>query len=66
MWHVGNPRGRRPCGRVHEGQDIRVSWYRNCEMRLALTIGPHMDVDGNQSTSFQVFRDGVRSLAGIS
>ena len=35
-------------------------------MRLALTIGPHMDVDGNQSMSFQVFRDGVRSLAGIS
>ena len=32
----------------------------------AQAIGPHIDVDGNQSTSFQVFRDGVRSLAGIS
>ena len=28
-------------------------------------IAPHMDIDSNQSKSFQVFRDGVRNLAGI-
>ncbi len=27
-------------------------------------IAPHMDVNGNRSKSFQVFRDGVRRLAG--
>ena len=31
----------------------------------ASNIAPHMDVEINQSKSFQVFRDGVRSLAGI-
>ena len=33
--------------------------------KWAKTIGPHMDVDRNKSKSFQVFRDGVRRLAGI-
>ena len=28
-------------------------------------IAPHMDIDRNRSKSFQVFRDGVRRLAGI-
>ncbi|MDP8208318.1 MAG: hypothetical protein P9L92_16750 [Candidatus Electryonea clarkiae] len=28
-------------------------------------IAPHLDVDNNQSRSFQVFRDGIRHLAGI-
>lgn len=28
-------------------------------------IAPYMDVDSNESKSFQVFRDGVRNLAGI-
>ncbi len=27
-------------------------------------IAPHMDIDKNKSKSFQVFRDGVRNLAG--
>ena len=31
----------------------------------ARSIGPHMNVDSNKSKSFQVFRDGVRKLAGI-
>lgn len=35
----------------------KCDWARN--------IVPHMDVDGNRSKSFQVFRDGVRRLAGI-
>ena len=29
-------------------------------------IAPHLDVNQNQSKSFQVFRDGVRNLAGIN
>ena len=35
----------------------KSDWARN--------IAPLMDVDSNQSKSFQVFRDGVRALAGI-
>lgn len=31
----------------------------------ARTIAPHLDVGANRSKSFQVFRDGVRRLAGI-
>ena len=31
----------------------------------ARKIGPLMDVDNNESQSFRVFRDGIRSLAGI-
>ena len=35
----------------------KCEWARN--------IAPLMDIDSNQSKSFQVFRDGVRKLAGI-
>ena len=35
----------------------KCEWARN--------IAPHMDVENNNSKSFQVFRDGVRNLAGI-
>ena len=31
----------------------------------ARRIAPFMDINRNQSKSFQVFRDGVRRLAGI-
>ena len=31
----------------------------------ARDIAPHMEVDNNKSKSFQLFRDGVRTLAGI-
>ena len=31
----------------------------------AARIAPHMDVDQNNSRSFQAFRDGVKALAGI-
>ena len=31
----------------------------------ATNIGPHLNVNLNQSKSFQVFRDGVRNLAGV-
>ena len=37
--------------------EAKSNWARN--------IAPHMDVDQNQSKSFQVFRDGVKRLAGI-
>ena len=33
--------------------------------KWAREIAPHMDMDNNQSSSFRVFRDGVRNLAGI-
>lgn len=31
----------------------------------AKEIAPHLDINANKSKSFQVFRDGVRNLAGI-
>ncbi len=34
-----------------------------CDWAEAITT--HMDVDSNESKSFQVFRDGIRNLAGI-
>ncbi len=37
--------------------EAKCDWARN--------IAPHMDVERNQSKSFQVFRDGIRKLAGI-
>ena len=40
-----------------EAGQAKCEWARN--------IAPHMDVDQNQSKSFQVFRDGIRKLAGI-
>ena len=36
----------------------KCEWARN--------IAPHLDVNSNQSKSFQVFRDGVKKLAGTS
>ncbi len=43
-------------GWPHIGQ-TKCEWARN--------ISPHIEVDGNLSKSFQVFRDGIRNLAGI-
>ena len=55
---------------VHSGGSIplKASGYpaagvAKCEW--AGKIAPLMDVDSNKSKSFQVFRDGVRNLAGI-
>ena len=55
---------------VHSGgsTQLKTSGYpaagvAKCEW--AGKIAPLMDVDSNQSKSFQVFRDGVRNLAGI-
>ncbi len=31
----------------------------------ANNIAPHLDVESNKSRSFQIFRDGIRNLAGI-
>ena len=52
-------RGSRRLRRVnhHERGKTKGQW--------ADQIAPHMDVNQNQSKSFQVFRDGVRNLAGI-
>ncbi len=38
----------------------------NAKCDWAKRIGPHMNVDSNQSNSFKAFRDGVRRLAGIA
>ena len=40
-------------GWPHTGQ-IKCEWANN--------IAPHLDVENNQSRSFQVFRDGIRNL----
>ena len=44
-------------GWPHTGQ-AKCKWAEN--------IAPHLDVEVNQSKSFQVFRDGIRNLAGIT
>ena len=56
---------------VHPGgsQNLKRQGYQvagKAKSDWAGEIAPHMDVDSNQSKSFQVFRDGVRNLAGIS
>ena len=55
---------------VHPGGSARLkkSGYPEigkAKSEWAQRIAPHMDVDRNQSKSFQVFRDGVRQLAGL-
>ena len=54
-----DPRGSRRLRRAnhHERGKTKGQW--------ADQIAPHMDVNQNQSKSFQVFRDGVKNLAGI-
>ena len=55
---------------VHSGGSVSLkrlgypaAGEAKCEW--ARKISPLMDVDSNQSKSFQVFRDGIRNLAGI-
>lgn len=38
----------------------------NAKCEWAKKIAPYLDVEGNQSKSFRVFRDGIRNLAGIA
>ena len=54
---------------VHPGgaADLKkLGWVRTGEAKheWATRIAPHVDPDRNVSKSFQVFRDGVRRLAG--
>jgi Domain of unknown function (DUF4276) len=44
-----------------------LGWPHTGETKYewAKKIAPHLDVENNQSRSFQVFRDGIRKLAGI-
>ena len=56
---------------VHPGgaADLkRLGWARTgaAKREWATRIAPHMDPDRNVSKSFQVFRDGVRRLAGVA
>ena len=43
-------------GWPHTGK-AKCAWANN--------IAPHLDVENNQSRSFQVFRDGIKDRAGI-
>lgn len=52
--HPGGAAGLRAAGYPETGR-VKCEW--------AARITPHMDVDRNRSKSFQVFRDGIRSLA---
>lgn len=54
--HPGGAKQLKKAGYPIAGK-AKCEWARN--------ITPHMDVNGNRSESFQVFRDGVRGLAGI-
>ena len=47
-----------------KGSGWRETGKAKCDW--ARTIAPHMDVNRNRSKSFQAFRDGVKSLAGIA
>ena len=55
---------------VHPGGSARLKkvgypGVGKAKCEWAGQIAPHMDVNGNRSPSFRVFRDGVRDLAGI-
>ncbi len=54
---------------VHPGgsQPLKVGYQvaGKAKSDWAREIAPHMDIHANKSKSFQVFRDGVRNLAGI-
>ena len=54
---------------VHPGgsQPLKVGYQvaGKAKSDWAREISPHMDINENKSKSFQVFRDGVRNLAGI-
>ena len=54
--HPGGSAPLKRAGYQVAGQ-AKSEWARN--------IAPHLDINANQSKSFQVFRDGVRKLAGI-
>ena len=54
--HQGGAARLRQLGFPADGE-AKCDWARN--------IAPHIDIEINQSKSFQVFRDGIRSLAGI-
>lgn len=55
---------------IHSGGVSKLSalgwpYTGQAKCEWAENIAPHLDVDSNQSKSFQVFRDGIRGLAGI-
>ena len=54
--HPGGSRALKKLGYQVAGK-AKSDWARD--------IAPHMDIESNKSKSFQVFRDGVRNLAGI-
>jgi hypothetical protein len=53
--HPGGSQKLKRLGWPHIGQ-AKCEWAKK--------IGPHLDVAANKSKSFQVFRDGIKSLTG--
>ncbi len=53
-------------GGAHKLKQLGWPHTGQAKCEWAKRIAPYMDVDKNQSKSFQVFRDGLRNLAGIS
>ena len=56
---------------VHQGGSAslkNLGWMQTgaAKCEWAMNIAPHIDIEANKSKSFQVFRDGVRRLAGNS
>jgi hypothetical protein len=46
-------------------QQLGWPYTGQAKCEWAKKIAPHFDVECNQSKSFQVFRDGIKNLAGI-
>lgn len=45
--------------------DLGWPYTGEAKCEWAKKIAPHLDVENNRSRSFQVFRDGIKNLAGI-
>jgi hypothetical protein len=54
--YTGGSQKLKKLGWPHIGK-AKCEWANN--------IAPHLDLENNQSQSFQIFRDGIRKLAGI-
>jgi len=52
--YPGGSKKLKQLGWPHTGQ-AKCKWAKN--------IAPHLDIENNQSRSFQVFRDGINNLA---
>ncbi len=53
-------------GGAHKLKQLGWPYTGQAKYEWAKMITPHMDVDNNAPKSFQVFRDGLRNLAGMT